>query len=475
MALKIAFLLIINNDQEGVLVMPKKRIIPPPIPMQNINTIKNSLSKDSILRALYHNFGVVPDHRNSGARIPLPDVLMSAFAVFDLKDPSLLAFDTRRCKDADNLKQIYGINQVACDTQMRTILDQVNPELLRPNFKAIFSQLQRANALKPFTFYQGCYLLTLDGTGSYSSKNIGCETTQTKKHKNGSTSYYQQTLGAAIVHPDQAVVIPLAPEMIIPQDGKKKNDCERNAAKRFLPKFREDYPFLPVIVIEDGLSSNAPHIADLQKHNMHFILGAKPGDHPLIFHNFLESVNNGTATVFSTVDPKKPEITHTFKFINETPLNQSNVNLKVNFLYYEEHNKKTGKTQIFSWVTDFNITCENAYTFMRGGRCRWKIENETFNTLKNQGYHLEHNFGLGKKHLSEVFITLTMLAFLIDQVQQLRSQMFNAALQKVGSKRELWEQQRNLFHCYKLDSMEMLYTAIINGFRHAKLDIVYDE
>ena len=142
---------------------------------------------------------------------------------------------------------------------------------------------------------------------------------------------------------------------------------------------------------------------------------------------------------------------------------------------YEEYNTKTEKLQRFSWVTDFTITEKNAYILMRGGRCRWKIENETFNTLKNQGYHFEHNFGLGKKHLSEVFVMLMMLAFLVDQTQQLCSPLFQAALQKAGGKRALWDQQRSLFHSYKLDTMAMLYTAIINGFRLAELDIIYDE
>jgi len=75
------------------------------------------------------------------------------------------------------------------------------------------------------------------------------------------------------VHPDSPVVIPLAPEPIIKQDGETKNDCERNAAKRFLARVRQDHPDLPLIIVEDALSSNAPHIRELQKHHLRFILG----------------------------------------------------------------------------------------------------------------------------------------------------------------------------------------------------------
>lgn len=454
--------------------MPPKRIHPPKVQAPTMKTIKTCLSKDAQLHALRRGFKLIPDRRDGG-KIPLVDVLMSGYAVFDLKDPSLLAFDDRRCRDADNLQRIYGISKVACDTQIRTVLDPVDPGLLRPNFRAVTAQLQRGKALQQLAYYQGCYLLSLDGTGSFGSQNLSSASCMIKNNRNGTKLYYQQVLGAALVHPDHRVVIPLAPEMIIPQDGATKNDCERNAARRFLPKFRADFPRLPVIVVEDGLSSNAPHIKDLQQYGMHFILGAKPGDHPLLFENLSEAVKKEAATTFTQIDQKNPEIIHTFCFLNDTPLNQANPDLKVNFLLYEEYNTKTEKLQRFSWVTDFTITEDNAYTLMRGGRSRWKIENETFNTLKNQGYNLEHNFGLGKEHLSEVFVTLMMLAFLVDQAQQLCSPLFQAALEQAGSRRALWEQQRNLFNTFELDSMSTIYTMIINGFRKPRPDIMYDE
>lgn len=275
-------------------------------------------------------------------------------------------------------------------------------------------------------------------------------------------------LGAAIVHPDFREVIPLMPEMIVKQDGSTKNDCERNAAKRFLKRVREDHPRLGLIAIEDGLSSNAPHIKDLEFHGMHYILGAKEGDHPLLFHTLKTTAAQGTAGEFRIRDEKNPKIAHRFRFLNNTSLNQSNLDLKVNVLeYWEESDKKTIH---FAWVTDFTITPENAYILMRGGRARWKIENETFNTLKNQGYHFEHNYGLGKEHLSEVFVMLMMLAFLIDQSQQLTSALFNAAWQKLGSKKALWENIQNLFYSYEVESMEVIYRAIVNGFRKGALE-----
>jgi hypothetical protein len=110
---------------------------------------------------------------------------------------------------------------------------------------------------------------------------------------------------------------------------------------------------------------------------------------------------------------------------------------------------------------------------MRGGRARWKIENETFNTLKNQGYNFEHNYGHGEQHLSVVFATIMMLAFLVDQTQQLCCALFRAVWAKLGSKRLLWERMRALFYGYRLTSMRELLEALFYGYeRHRPLLII---
>jgi len=126
---------------------------------------------------------------------------------------------------------------------------------------------------------------------------------------------------------------------------------------------------LPLIVIEDGLSSNAPHIKELQSKNMHYILGAKCGDHPLLLHLLDEAINKGEANEHRIVDPENPDITHVFQFLNGVALNQSNLDLKVNFIDYHQHTEGK-KTIHFSWVTDFTVTSENVYQLMRGGRAR---------------------------------------------------------------------------------------------------------
>ncbi len=435
--------------------------------------VRRHLSADALFRLVRSGFDKIPEHRSEDVKISLTDALMSGFAMFSLKDPSLLAFDARREID-HNLKTIYGIDNAPCDTQMRARLDGVDPEYLRPLYKGVFRQIQRGKALEPMVFMEGCYLLNLDGTGYFSSKKLISESCMQKVDSNTGqiTEYYRQMLGAAIVHPDFKEVIPLMPEMIIKQDGMTKNDCERNAAKRFFEKLRKDHPHLPLIVNEDALSPNAPHIKDLKKHDLHYILGVKAGDHKFLFKYVDEAYKKGQTIEFESVDKDNPVVTHRFKYLNEVPLNKSNQEIQVNFLEYWEITKE--KTQHFSWVTDFTITKENAYTLMRGGRARWKIENETFNTLKNQGYNFTHNYGLGKKHLSNVFVMLMMLTFLVDQTQQLCCSLFRSVWKKLKSKRALWERMRALFKDFHFESMEMLYRALLYGFKIQSPIILFD-
>jgi hypothetical protein len=174
--------------------------------------------------------------------------------MFSLKAPSLLTFDKERTED--NLQRVYGIGRVPCDTSMRKILDPVEPEHLRPAFKGAFRQLQRGKALEEMVFVQGHYLLALDGTGYFSSKEIHCDSCLEQHHRNGTVTYSHQMLGAALIHPDKREVIPLMPEPIVKQDGTENNDCERNAAKRFVSKFRRDHPNLKELLRNSRLTSS---------------------------------------------------------------------------------------------------------------------------------------------------------------------------------------------------------------------------
>lgn len=426
--------------------------------MDSAMTARKHLSADALFRSLRAEFDAIPDHRPD-PEISLGDALMSGFAVFALKAPSLFAFDKERRTNEFNLKGIFGLKNVSCDTQMRTILDPVDPQHLRSAFISVFRQLQRGKALEPFVFWQGHYLLASDGTTYHSSENVHCPACLEKKNRNGVVTYYHQMLSLALVHPDHKEVIPLCPEPIIKQDGSDKNDCERNATRRALDHFRREHPHLPVIIVEDALSSNAPHLQDLRNHDIRYIIGAKPGGHGFLFRQLQEADDAGRTQVLTLEDDKG--VLHHFRWLNQVSLNESNPEERVNLLdYWEIH--ADGSKHHFTWITDLAVDADSVWHLMRGGRARWRIENETFNTLKNQGYHFDHNYGHGEKNLSVVFAMLMMLAFLVDQTQQLCDALFQAVWKKMGTKKRLWERVRSLFHSFRLESMRHLYEVLLN-------------
>lgn len=421
--------------------------------------MKGMLSCAKLHQIIYNGFSRIKETSKRIRPISLLDNLMSGFAVFSLKYPSLLQFDSHSTEEMveNNLRSIFQIKNIPSDTQMRERLDEVDPGKLRCLFTNLFDQAQRSKRLELFKYYDNRYLMPLDGTGYFYSKEVHCDNCCVKKHKDGSVSYYHQMLSGAIVHPEQKVVIPFAPEPIMKSDGATKNDCERRSAERFLNHLKREHPQLRLILTGDGLFSNGPFIRRVKEDGHSFILVAKPKDHKTLFEEF----NSLKRTSYQL---NRDKVRHRFEWINGLAINDSHPDCLVNIVeYWEEH--ENGKQQHWVWVTNIELTEKNVYQIMRGGRARHKIENETFNTLKNQGYQFEHNFGHGKKHLSTVFANLMVLAFFVDQLQQLGCRIFTKALARLKTKKSLWERKRSIFINFFIDSFEDLWNALAYGHR----------
>ena len=432
---------------------------------------KKHLSAKGMLQKVHSIFKAIPtpprDSRGVKAKISISDCLMSGLAVFGLKYPSLLQFDNSLEDDIIkyNLKTLYHVTKTLSDTTMREKLDQLDPKTLRPAFTAIFSYLQRGEILEDYKILNKYLLVACDGTGMFSSDAVHCENCCKKLHKDGRVSYYHQMLGAVIVHPDHKEVFPLCPEPISKIDGSKKNDCEQNAMKRLLADFEREHPRLETIFINDALWAKGPYLKNVKEMGGHFLVNVNPRGNPTLFQ-WLKGVDLKKQTI------KTKKETIELQFYNEIPLNDAHPDFFVNVIDCVTCDKK-GKKSHFSWITDIKLNEENVYPLAKAGRARWRIENETFNTLKNQGYQFEHNFGHGYKNLSHVFGLLMFLAFLIDQVQQRCCGLFQKALDKAKKKILFWEKLRSHFFEYYADSWEDLYTAM-RGKKHLNLSVLID-
>lgn len=417
---------------------------------------KKQLSAKGMLTKIRGIFKNIPppdrDPRGLKPKISLADCLMSGLAIFGLKFPSLLQFDLGLNNETiqHNLRTLYGVTQAPDDTTMRQRLDEVDPRHLRPAFTSIFSLLQRGKVLEDYRFLGRYLLISCDGTGMFSSDNIHCDNCCTKQNKDGSLTYYHQMLAAVVVHPKHKEVFPLCPEPISKPDGLTKNDCEHNAMARLLTDFQKEHPHLEVIFTEDALSAKGPYLRRILDIGAHFIVNVNPTGNPSLF-KWLKGVE-----LTKKIIQEKNE-TIELGFYNGLPLNDSNHDMQINFIDCVITDKKGRKTH-FSWATDLTVTLDNVEEIARGGRARWKVENETFNTLKNQGYHFEHNYGHGYNNLTHIFGLLMFLAFLIDQIQQRCCGLFQSALKNMRRKILFWQRLRSVFFEFYIDSWQDMYT-----------------
>jgi hypothetical protein len=427
--------------------------------------IRKTLSPSGLLSTIRESFKTHINVKTRASRnISVSDCLMSGIAMFSLKAQSLLAFDKKRNEKLveHNLKKLYSVEHVPSDTYMREQLDAIEPSKIRSAFLDVFHALQRSKLLDEYKFFDG-YILAIDGTEVFESNKVHCSNCCEKEHHDGTKTYHHQILTAAIVHPDKRQVIPLCPEPILKQDGSDKNDCEIRALERFLPDLKCEHPRLKLTLTLDALFANAPQINKITDNGYHYIIAVKPGKNVKLFAAVAKATLN---TVDFTIGKNK----YTFCYVNNIPLHDAPDAPKVNFIECTcvEYKHKIAHKHFFTYITDYVITDGNAFSIMKGGRVKWKIENETFNTLKNQGYQFEHNFGHGKKNLHTIFSMLMLLAFLTDQIQEATNSFFQASLQFAGSRREFWERIKNTFYMVFLDTWEMVFYIISVQFEGFK-------
>lgn len=250
-----------------------------------------------------------------------------------------------------------------------------------------------------------------------------------------------------------------------------KNDCELNAFKRFVADFRREHHKLRAVFVLDALYACTPVINLLKSQKIPFIINVKT-TFDLLMSQVKEEKQKGTVGSLVVVEHSGVSIVKklekVYQFSNEMRLFQLKDTPLVNFIECQEtltwtdkDGKEHREKKTYTWITDIWVTKENVITISKGGRARWKIENETFNTLKNQGYYLEHNYGHGDKNLSVNMITMMFTAFLIDQIQQATCQSFKRAFQAVKERPNyLWDKVLSIFKMCYVDSWEQIFTAI---------------
>lgn len=425
---------------------------------------------DKIISRLSNLAPKLPDKRTGkNLTYQMADIVKAAFAVFFTQSPSFLAHQRALAKNKgkSNAQSIFQMSKIPCDQHIRDMLDYVPPEFFYDEYTAVFDQLHNQGLIAPYRVLgKEHILLSLDGSEYFSSPKLECRNCLHRSLRNGEVQNYHSAILPAMVAPDNPHVIPLAPEFIIPQDGAKKQDCERNAGKRWIQSQLNHFkPFSPIL-LGDDLYANQPFCETVLAQEGHFIFVCKPDSHVTLYH-WLEA--------------KAPEVEHfsvriwngkhgeiwQYSFLNEVPLRAGEDALEVNWCQLHITHQETDQTMYRNaFITDLLINTHNVPELVKCGRARWKVENENYNTLKTKGYHLEHNFGHGDQYLAMTLLTLNILAFLLHTVSHLSDKTYQQLREALGRRETFFNDVRALTRYLLFDS----WSALLN-FMFIQLDL----
>jgi hypothetical protein len=361
------------------------------------------------------------------------------------------------------LQTLFGVPEVAADTQMREILDGVEPEAIRGVFPQLWEKVRRAGWGRGFTttlpsgHHQGTYYtVALDGSEYFRSTKVQCPHCLRQLDPQGRVHYTHKIVGATVVRAGSHQVVPLDVEEVRNATAESApQDCELTAGKRLITRLRREHPQMALIVIGDDLYSHVPFVEQLQQLRQHYVLVAKPSSHPTLLAAVTAAEGTDqTQTGQWTEGPGVRQRTYTYRLVRHLPLALESA-VRVTEVEVWEHTAKGELLYHNSWITDLDVDAANVAVVVQMGRTRWKIENEQFNVHKNHGYELTHNYGHGQQTLSMVFYLLNLLAYVAHVVLALGDRLYQRCRTQ-ESRRELWNALRTLVHVVLVESWRHL-------------------
>ena len=418
---------------------------------------------------LHRQTAQLPDHRQESpnTRYAIQDAALGAFGIFFTQSPSFLEYQRRlqHTKGHNNVQTLFGVEQMPCDNQIRTLLDPLAPSHLDPVFVEIFTGLEQHHLLDPFRVLGAQLLVSLDGTTYFSSQTLHCPNCLTRQLANGRTLYYHSVITPVIVCPGHPEVIALPPEYILPQDGQAKQDGEQEAGQRWISKAAKVVAPPQGTLLGDDLYRKQPFCALALDQGLHFILTCKPDSHATLSERLaFWQANDGIAALERRHWNGRFTAVRLSRYINDVRLRDGHDAVSINWFEITVVKAKTGAHLYHnSFITNHRLHADNVADVAQAGRGRWKIENENNNVLKTKGYHLEHNFGHGQHYLSAFLLSLNLLAFLFHTVLEWSAAQY-ALLRRVLARRQtFFEDIRALTRYMVFDSWDHLMHFMIQG------------
>lgn len=331
----------------------------------------------------------------------------------------------------ENLNFLCGDcrKSVAHHDTLAYLLSKLDPKELSKVRQKMVYRLLRMKALAKFRLLRAYYLLAIDGTGHLVFKERHCPFCLTKE-KNGKILYYYHNVLEAKIVTDLGLAISVETEFILNREGATKQDCELKAFYRLTERLKQRFPQLKICLLLDSLYAAAPVMDTLKRYHWKYITTFKEGSLPERYSEFLN---------LKKLDPQKErelvedKTVRKYSWVNE-------MDHKGNFFDVIALQETTrAKKTSFVWMTNLRVTRDNIIPIAKGGRLRWKIENEGFNVQKNRGFNLEHPYSK-KERAMKNFYLLLQIAYLISQLIE-KGSLLKEKIEKVfGSVTMLFEQ-----------------------------------
>lgn len=430
----------------------------------------NARQFDHVIERWRAVFAGLPDRRTGeNCFYSMADIALSAFAVFFTQCPSFLSFqqNMEKAQGRNNARSLFSVQRIPCDNHIRQTLDPVEACELFGLFDDLHKAFDETGLLEAMRAVKKTRLIALDATWYFSSQSekIHCENCSCIRHAEGQITHYHSAITPVMVSPGHSQVVPLRPEFIRPQDGQVKQDCEINAAKRWLAANAERYSTGNDTLLGDDIYAHQPFCRQVLLHNFHFFFTCKPSSHTHLY-GWVEGLEagRGLQTLKLRVKGKSNRWEHhRYRWANQVPLTDSDDALKVNWC---ELTVTDGEGKVLyrnGFITDWEINPENVCGLVAAGRARWKIENENNNVLKTKGYHLEHNFGHGKKHLSSLLLTMNLLAFAMHTLLEVTDSSYQLVRAAVGARRKFFQHLEALTAYWFFENWERLMDFMMRG------------
>lgn len=344
-----------------------------------------------------------------------------------------------------NMESLCGVSleRIPDNDTVAYLCERLDPAQLHKARLHIIRSLIRSRALDHSRLMNTLWTVAVDATGRVAYHEKHCDHCLTATH-NGKTVYYHNTLEAKLVTPD-GFAFSIATEFIENESADvKKQDCELRAFYRMAPQLKIDFPQLPICFLGDSLYAAAPAFDITLKNKWRFIITLKEGSIPTLYKEF---ITLKALCPENTARYEDDKVIRKFAWVNGL----EHATHRVAVLECVEKNKKTGKKTRFVWITDMEVSHANCQDIAKGGRLRWKIENEGFNMQKTGGYELEHAF-CSDNNGAKNFYLLLQIAHIINQLLEKGSLLRHLIRRTFGSVRNIARFLLEAFRTCFLDS-----------------------